>query len=103
MVEPWFEPGVLDPTRIHTTTIEAQDLRVVRVGRAEADGRPSRILLDDEIQERGAIRHARELDELGLFTTAEMLECFAFAGLAATHEAPGLSGRGSFIARATSV
>ncbi len=102
VVEPWFEPGVLDPTRIHTTTIEAQDLRVVRVGRTEADGRSSRILFDYEIQEHGAIRHAREVHELGLFTTAEMLECFESAGLAATHETPGLSGRGIFIARATS-
>ncbi|MFN7966215.1 MAG: hypothetical protein U0V87_11065 [Acidobacteriota bacterium] len=76
---------------------------MVRVGRAEADGRSPRLLFDDEIQARGAIRHAREVHELGLLTTAEMLECFESAGLAATHEAPGLSGRGLFIARATSV
>lgn len=103
VVEPWFQPGVLDPTRVQTRTIEAHGLRVVRIGRTEVDGRSSRILFDYEIHERGAIRHAREVHELGLFTTTEMLECFESAGLAATHETPGLTGRGIFIARATSM
>jgi SAM-dependent methyltransferase len=99
IVEPWFPPGVLDPARTDTRTIETKGLCIVRTGRVEIEGGMSRVLFDYEIDEGGEARHAREVHELGLFTTSDMLRCFEDAGLEAEHDAGGLSGRGLFVAK----
>jgi hypothetical protein len=41
-----------------------------------------------------------EVHELGLFTQTEMLNCFREAGLDASYDPVGLTGRGLYIARA---
>jgi SAM-dependent methyltransferase len=100
IVEPWFPPGVLDPARTDTRTIEARGLRIVRTGFTEVEGRLSRVLFDYEIHDGGGVRRAREVHELGLFTAEEMRQCFEGAGLLAEHDPEGLTGRGLFVAKA---
>jgi hypothetical protein len=100
IVEPWFPPGVLDPARTDTRTVEMQGLRIVRVGHIELQGRLSRVRFDYEIHETDGVRHASEVHELGLFTTEEMQRSFEEVGLVAEHDSQGLTGRGIFIAKA---
>lgn len=99
VIEPWFVPGVLDPGRIARNTGEANGVRVTRVSRVEVEGRLSRIHFDYEIADGTGTRRASEVHELGLFTTAELLETFRRAGLDADYDPNGLSDRGLYVAR----
>jgi SAM-dependent methyltransferase len=99
VVEPWLAPGVIDPERVARHTGEANGVRVTRVSRFEIEGRLSRLLFDYEITDGMGTRRASEVHELGLFTTAEMLEAFHNAGLDADHDPTGLTDRGLFVAR----
>jgi SAM-dependent methyltransferase len=100
VVEPWFPPGVLDPTRVGRNEAEVGGERIVRTNRVEVDGRVSRLLFDYEISDAASTRHAEEIHELGLFTADETLASFRAAGLDAKHDPVGLSmNRGLFIAK----
>jgi SAM-dependent methyltransferase len=98
LVEPWLQPGVLDTTRITRQAGEANGVRVSRVTRAEAEERLSRLIFDYEITDGNGTRHAHEVHELGLFTTAELMDTFRAAGLDAHHDPKGLCDRGLFAA-----
>ena len=99
IVEPWREPGVLDPSRVVTHVGEADGVRVTRVTRIEVEGRQSRLLFDYDITDGAGTRHASETHALGLFTTAELLERFRDAGFDADYDPTGLSDRGLYVAR----
>jgi predicted enzyme related to lactoylglutathione lyase len=99
VIEPWFAPGVLDPERVFRHGGEANGVRVERVSRVEIEGRVSRLHLDYEITDLTGTRRAQEVHELGLFTKEEMMQAFREAGLDATHDPQGLTGRGLFVAR----
>ena len=97
LVEPWFPPGVLDTERVAENTGEADGVRVVRRSRVEVEGRLSRLFFDYEISGAAETRRVSEVHELGLFTTAELLDAFRRAGLAVRHDPKGLTDRGLFI------
>ena len=99
LVEPWFGPGGLDPERVARNTGEANGIRVTRVSRVLLEGRLSRLHFDYEITDATGIRHAREIHELGLFTTGELLQAFRDAGLEATFDPSGFSDRGLYVAK----
>jgi SAM-dependent methyltransferase len=99
VVEPWLAPGVIDPERIARHSGEADGVRVTRVSRFEIEGRLSRLIFDYEITDAIGTRRASEVHELGLFTTAELLETFQDAGLEADYDSKGLTDRGLFVAR----
>jgi SAM-dependent methyltransferase len=99
VVEPWLAPGVIDPERIAHHSGEADGVRVTRVSRFEIEGRLSRLIFDYEITDAIGTRRASEVHELGLFTTAELLEMFHDAGLEADYDSKGLTDRGLFVAR----
>jgi SAM-dependent methyltransferase len=100
IVEPWFPPGVLEPARTDTHTVELQGRRITRGSHIELEGQLSRVRFDYEIHEAGGVRRASEVHELGLFTTDDMLLSFQGAGLVADHDPHGLTGRGMFVATA---
>ena len=100
LIEPWFPPGVLQPGRVTIRTAESASVGVARMTHVEVEGRLSRLRFEYLVGRPEGIEHVVELHELGLFTTEEMLECFRRAGLDATHDPGGPSGRGLFIARA---
>jgi SAM-dependent methyltransferase len=101
IVEPWFAPGVLDTTRVARNTGEAEGVRVSRVAWVIVEGRLSRLYFDYEITEGAETRRASEVHELGLFTAAEMVECFRNCGFAVEHDPAGLTDRGLYVARLT--
>jgi len=101
LVEPWFEPGVLQPGHVTLNTVEAEGLGVCRMARVEVEGRLSRPHFEYLVGRPAGIEHLAEVHELGLFTVAETLEAFAQAGLRAEHDPQrGLAGRGLYLARA---
>ena len=99
VVEPWFLPGVLDPTKVVRQSAEANGVSVSRVSRVEIEGTLSRIHFDYEITDATGTRYATEIHELGLFTPAELLQTFQAAGLRADHDPKGLTDRGLYVAR----
>ena len=99
VIEPWFAPGGLDPARVSRQTGEANGVRVSRVSRVEIEGSLSRLRVDYEITDGMGTRHTSEVQELGLFTTAELMRTFREAGLDADHDPKGLTDRGLFVAR----
>jgi SAM-dependent methyltransferase len=99
VVEPWFPPGILDAGRTTRQIAEANGIRVSRTSRVAIDGSISRLYFDYEITDSTGIRHASEVHELGLFTSAELLRTFQEAGLQADHHPKGLSDRGLYVAR----
>ncbi|HSL22012.1 MAG TPA: hypothetical protein VK886_10790 [Vicinamibacterales bacterium] len=80
-------------------TGEAEGTRVTRVSRVEIEGGLSRLHFDYEITQGTSDRQATEVHELGLFTTAELLEAFRHAGLSADYDPKGLTDRGLYVAR----
>jgi len=99
LVEPWFEPGVLQAGRISLKSVERDGISVTRMTHLAVDGRISRLRFDYLVGTADGIRHASETHELGIFTREEMLAAFAAADLAATYDASGLSDRGLYLAR----
>ena len=101
VVEPWFEPGVLDPQRVSRNVGKTNDICVTRTGRVELEPGLSRLYFDYEISGAKGIRHASEVHELGLFTKDELMEAFRSAGLQADYDPKGLTNRGLYIAPIT--
>jgi SAM-dependent methyltransferase len=99
VVEPWFEPGVLRVGAGATIHSEANGVHVARSSEVTVDGHLSTLAFDYEITKGGTVRHVRETHELGLFTRDEMLSSFLEAGLSATFDREGLTGRGLYTAR----
>lgn len=99
LVEPWFPPGTLVTDRVFRMTARHGDKQVTRVARNEVDGRISRLLFDYELEGPDGVQRASEVHELGLFTSEEMGQAFARAGLSATLDPDGLTGRGLWVAR----
>ena len=99
VIEPWRAPGTLDPELVLRHAGEADGVRVSRVSRTEIEGRLSRLLFDYEITDATGTRRASEIHELGLFTTAEMMQTFQDAGLEVEHDPKGLTDRGLYVAR----
>ena len=98
LVEPWFGPGVLDPTKVGRNRGEAVGVTVDRTSRVEVDGRLSRLIFDYEITDRAGTRRASEVHELGLFANDELLDAFRDAGFNPEHDPHGLIGRGLYVA-----
>ena len=99
IVEPWFQPGVLDQGRVDQTTGEANGIRVTRNSRMELEQGLSRIHFNYEITDATGTRHVPEVHELGLFTNAELMEAFRATGFHVTYDPVGLINRGLYIGR----
>jgi ubiquinone/menaquinone biosynthesis C-methylase UbiE len=99
IVEPWFAPGVLRLGTGETRHAEIGGVRVARSYHMSVADRLSTLVFDYRIEDASGVRHEQEIHELGLFTEAEMMDCFRAAGLVATHDAEGLTGRGLYTAR----
>jgi SAM-dependent methyltransferase len=99
IVEPWFAPGLLKVGPGSTKRGEANGVRVERTSQTSVEGRLSTLVFGYRIEDATGVRFVQEVHRLGLFTEAEMLASFECAGLAATYDASGLTGRGLYVAR----
>jgi|SRR5580658_2925086 SAM-dependent methyltransferase len=102
IVEPWFEPGVLDPNRTDRITAETNGVRITRTSRMELEGNLSRLHFEYEITDSAGTRIAREVHELGVFPRSDLLNTFRAAGLDPDFDPMGLSGRGLYVATVAS-
>jgi ubiquinone/menaquinone biosynthesis C-methylase UbiE len=99
VIEPWFAPGELDPSRTTRQAAIVGDLRIERSSRLEIDGSLSRLHFEYRIEGPAGVRHTTEVHELGLFTTTELTQAFQAAGLSPTFDPVGLTGRGLYVAQ----
>ena len=99
VVEPWFGPGTLRLGTGDTRHAEANGVRIARKSHVSVSGQLSTLTFDYEITSASGVRTVRETHELGLFTPDEMLSSFRTAGLSATFDPDGLTGRGLYVAR----
>jgi len=102
VVEPWFAPGVLRDGPGATRCAEAGGVRVERASHTTVAGRLSTLIFDYRFETTSGVQVAREVHALGLFTQEEMMASFQEAGLAATYDSAGLTGRGLYVARIAS-
>jgi SAM-dependent methyltransferase len=99
IVEPWFEPGVLDPQRTDRISAEANGVRITRTSRVEVEQDLSRLHFEYEITDSAGTRNMREVHELGVFSRSDLLNTFRAVGLDPDFDPIGLSGRGLYVAR----
>ncbi len=99
LVEPWFAPDAFQAGATHVHTATRGDLSVTRTSTSTVEGRLSRLGFDYVVTGPDGVTNLHEEHVMGLFTTAEMLDCFRAAGLDATHDPVGLTDRGLFTAR----
>ena len=74
-------------------------MRVERTSHTTVEGRLSTLIFNYRFEDTSGVRVAREVHELGLFTQDEMMASFREAGLAATYDSSGFTGRGLYVAR----
>ncbi|HVN54976.1 MAG TPA: class I SAM-dependent methyltransferase [Anaerolineaceae bacterium] len=97
VVEPWFTPAAWIPGRVHVVQVDEPELKIVRMSTSLVDGRVSYFDFHYLIGTPGGTEHYVERHELGLFEEAEMRQALESAGLVATHDPTGISGRGLWI------
>jgi SAM-dependent methyltransferase len=99
IVEPWLEPHVWVPGRLHLLTVDEPDLKIARVTVPSLRDRTAIVDFHFLVATPDGVETLEERMELELFTTDEQLQAFERAGLEVEHDAEGLIGRGLFIGR----
>jgi SAM-dependent methyltransferase len=97
IVEPWFTPGDWHSGTPHATLIDEPQLKIARLNTSFAEGRLSYFDFHYLIATPEGTEHLVERHELGLFEREEMRAAFRDAGLSASYDAKGLTGRGLWI------
>ena len=98
LIEPWFQPHTFFPGRVHFTTVDREDLKIVRMNTARVEEGVSILDFHYLIGKEGRVEHLEETHELALFTQEEMREGFAAGGLrVAQYDPQGLTGRGLYL------
>jgi hypothetical protein len=102
LVEPFLKPEDIQLGKTNTLIVDVGGIRVTRRSRSEVIDRLFRLHLDYQFEGPSSVERASEVHDLGLFSTAEMLDSFGAAGLDASYQKDGPSGRGLYIATAAS-
>lgn len=100
IVEPWFTPDKWEIGRPWLSPpVDLPDLKICRMNVSDRRGDLSLLRFQYLIATPSGIEHVHEEHELAMYTNEQLLKCFGAAGLVASHESVGLSGRGLYIAR----
>jgi ubiquinone/menaquinone biosynthesis C-methylase UbiE len=99
IVEPWLTPETWKPGTVHALFIDEPEYKLARINTSFVDGCISYFDLHYLIGTPEGTTHWVEHHELGLFTSDEMREAMAAAGLDVSHEEEGLTGRGLWVGR----
>ena len=99
VVEPWFEPGIMQHGHVTCVSAEGEGRRVCRMSRTEVTGRVSRIYFEYLIGDSAGLRRASEIHELGLFTRSEMTDAFESVGVTVEYDEVGIFGRGLYVGK----
>jgi SAM-dependent methyltransferase len=101
VIEPWFTYADWHPGTVHALLVDEEDLKIARVSTSMVDGRVSFFDMHYLVGTPEGTKHLMERHELGLFEQAEMLAALNSAGLEATYDVHGLTGRGLYVAHKT--
>ena len=99
LVEPWLDPATYRTGLVHMHTVSEPELKICRMNTSDREGDVSVIHFHYLIGTPRGIRTADEVHRLALVATPVMADHFASAGLTATFDPVGPSGRGLFVAR----
>ena len=102
VVEPWLEPDVWIPGRLHLLTVDEPELKIARITVPEKHGTTSVLNFHYLVATPDGVETHAERLEHGLFTDAEHRLAFERADLAVDHDEEGLTGRGLWIGTAAS-
>ena len=97
-IEPWITPENWQVGHTTMVTAEANDLKICRMNVAERTDNRSILNFHYLIATKKSVEHLEEAHELTLYTKAEMMGCFAKAGLEVSYD-ERLFGRGLYTSR----
>ena len=97
IVEPWFAPEEWIDGHLHALFVDEPALKVARFNVSRRDGNVSVMNFHYMVASADGVRTFVETHRATLFTQADYLAAFAKAGLSATFEQPGLTGRGLYV------
>jgi len=99
VLEPWFEPGVMQDGFVVVHTAERADIKLCRMARTSIQGAVSRLEFEYLVGRPTGIERLSEVHELGLFPRDLVADALRAQGLEPTFDPDGLIGRGLWIAR----
>jgi ubiquinone/menaquinone biosynthesis C-methylase UbiE len=97
IIEPWFEPGVLDTGRVHAVFVDEPELKIARMNINRVEENMSYLDFHYLVATPKGIEDFCETHALGIFTDDEYQQAFRHAGLEVVHDLEGLDGRGLYI------
>lgn len=100
IVEAWFTPEDFIDGHVFFSTVDDEDLKIVRMGYSEKIDYISKITFEYLIGDKDGIRHETEIHEAGLFSVEEMKGFFEKSGFETKYDPVGLINRGLYIAKA---
>lgn len=97
IVEPWLSPENWHDGRLHMLTYDKEDVKICRMNLSHSEDNLS-ILNFHYLYgtPENGVHHFEERHELALFTVDEMKKAFIEAGIEATYEEAGITGRGVY-------
>ncbi len=98
VVEPWFTPDEWHDGTLFAESAKEGDFAAARVSRSWREGDQSLIEMLYALARSDRTWAFTEVHRMGLFTTEQQLEVHRATGFDVEHEAPGISGRGLFVA-----
>jgi len=100
IVEPWLTPARWQDGRpALAPPVDRPELKICRMNVSERRGDVSLLRFHYLIATPAGVEYVQEDHELALYTVEQMLDCFELAGLVASHDPVGPSGRGLYVAR----
>jgi SAM-dependent methyltransferase len=100
IIEPWFPPDGFFPGKVSYTTVDGEDLKIVRMNTSRVEDGISILDLHYLIGTPEGVQHLQETHELALFTEDEMRVGLEAGGLELVeYDSEGLTGRGLYVVR----
>jgi SAM-dependent methyltransferase len=100
LVEPWFTPDAWHTGKPWLTPpVDLPELKICRMNVSDRRGDISLLHFHYLIGTPSGVEHVEEEHELALYSVDQLLKCFRLAGLVASRDPIGFSGRGLYVAR----
>jgi ubiquinone/menaquinone biosynthesis C-methylase UbiE len=97
IIEPWFEPGILDTSKVHAVFVDEPGVKIARMNINRVEENISFLDFHYLVATAKGIEYFSETPSLGIFTDDEYQQAFRNAALEVFHDLEGLDGRGLYI------
>lgn len=94
VVEPFIDPERFTWGHVSGRLVETPTLKIARLTTTGEPGPIARMTFHHLVGRDGSVRYFAEEHALALFTTEQFVDAFRRAGLVASHDEEGISGRG---------